>query len=57
MHDDGVIRVGDRVVSLSMPGIFRVVARTGQLLAIETDDGIRMTVTDGNVRRVDDTAA
>jgi len=52
-----VIQVGDRVVNLSMPGIFRVVARAGRLLTIETDDGIRMTVTDGNVRRIDDTAA
>jgi hypothetical protein len=57
MQDDGVIQVGDLVVNLSMPGIFRVVARAGQLLTIETDDGIRMRVTNGNVRRVDDTAA
>ncbi len=52
-----MIQVGDRVVNLSMPGIFRVVARAGQLLTIETDDGIRMRVMNGNVRRVDDTAA
>ena len=51
---DDAIGVGDRVVILSMPGVFRVVARRGHLLTIETAPGVSMVVADGNVRRLDD---
>ena len=50
----GAIQVGDQVVNLQMPGIFRVVARRGTLLEIETDQGVRLTVLESAVRRLDD---
>jgi len=49
------IQVGDQVVNLQVPGIFRVVARRGRLLEIETEQGLRMTVLESAVRRLDDT--
>ena len=51
------IQVGDRVITLQMPGLFVVVARRGRLLDIQTDEGIAMTVLDSAVRRLDDTPA
>jgi hypothetical protein len=49
---DTPIQVGDRVVSLSAPGIFTVVARRGSLLTIENDRGVRLVVAEANVRRL-----
>jgi hypothetical protein len=51
------IRVGDRVVNLQVPGIFTVIDRRGTLLVIETERGLRMTVQEAQVRRVDDGAS
>ena len=48
------IRVGDRVVNLQVPGIFYVIARRGELLEIETEQGLRLTVREAAVRRLDD---
>ena len=48
------IRVGDRVINLQVPGVFRVIARRGTLLEIETDQGLRLTVAESAVRRLDD---
>jgi hypothetical protein len=48
------IQVGDRVINLQVPGIFTVVDRQGRLLVIETVRGLRMTVFDSQVRRLDD---
>ncbi len=53
MRDDGPIRVGERVVHLQVPGIFTVVARRGNLLDIESERGLRMTIRDIALRRVD----
>ncbi|MFN8545435.1 MAG: hypothetical protein U0807_14670 [Candidatus Binatia bacterium] len=50
---DAPIHVGDRVVNPLMPGLFRVVSRQGHILEIETDDGVRMTVLESAVRRID----
>ncbi len=47
------IRLGDRVVSTAIPGVFRVVGKRKQLLDIESDRGLRMTVREEQVRRVD----
>lgn len=49
---DGPIEIGDRVYTLQMPGVFLVTARRGVFVDIETDDGIRLTVSDASVRRV-----
>ena len=48
------IEMGDRVVNLQMPGIFRVVALRGRLLEIESEQGVRMTVSPGAVRKLED---
>jgi hypothetical protein len=50
------IEVGDRVVNLQVPGVFTVLARRGTLLEIETAQGLRMTVQEGSVRRLDENA-
>ena len=50
------IEVGDQVVNLLGPGVFTVLARRGNLLEIETAQGLRMTVLEGSVRRLDQNA-
>jgi hypothetical protein len=52
----GSIQLGDRVINLQVPGIFTVVDRRGSLLVLETARGLRMTVLEQQVRRVDDVA-
>ena len=47
------IEVGDQVVNLQVPGVFRVVARRGLLLEIESPQGVRMTVRPEAVRKLD----
>ena len=57
-HGGRPISVGDQVVNLQVPGVFRVVARRGAFLEIETAQGLRMTVTESAVRKlVDERAA
>jgi len=50
------IEVGDQVVNLQVPGVFTVLARRGNLLEIETAQGLRMTVQEASVRRLDENA-
>ena len=50
------IEVGDQVINLQVPGVFTVLARRGNLLEIETAQGLRMTVLEGAVRRLDQNA-
>ena len=50
------IEVGDQVINLQVPGVFTVVARRGTLLEIETAQGLRMTVQEASVRRLDENA-
>ena len=50
----GAIQVGDKVINLQVPGIFTVIDRRGPHVVIETARGLRMTVLDSQVRRVDD---
>ena len=50
------IEVGDQVINRQVPGVFTVVARRGTLLEIETAQGLRMTVQEGSVRRLDENA-
>jgi hypothetical protein len=52
----GSIQVGDRVINLQVPGIFVVVARRGRLLEIENDLGVRKTVLDVALRRMNEPA-
>ena len=53
----GAIQLGDRVINLQVPGIFTVIDREGALLVIQTAKGLRMTVLDSQLRRVDDAVA
>jgi hypothetical protein len=53
MGEAGPIREGDRVVNLQVPGVFRVIRRRGRFLELESDRGLRMTVLDVAVRRLD----
>lgn len=53
----GPIELGDRVINLQVPGIFTVIDRQGRLLVIQTVKGLRMTVLDSQLRRVDDAGA
>ena len=48
------IEVGDQVINLQVPGVFTVLARRGVLLDIETAQGLRMTVYEAAVRRLDE---
>ncbi len=50
----GTIEVGDQVITLQVPGVFTVLARRGGLLEIETAQGLRMTVYEAAVRRLDE---
>lgn len=47
------IQVGDQVINLQMPGIFTVMARRGIILDLESPEGIRLSVTDAAVRRLE----
>ena len=48
------LKVGDQVINLQVPGLFTVIDRRGDLLVIQTPRGLRMTVLDSQVRRLDD---
>ena len=50
------IEVGDHVINLQVPGVFRVVARHGAFLNIESALGLRMTVSAAAVRKLADDA-
>src|ERR671935_690035 len=47
------IKVGDRVVHLQVPGVFTVVARRGAFFEVENARGLRMTVHQVGLRRLD----
>lgn len=46
------LEIGDRVITMQMPGIFTVTARKGRALEIVSDDGVRLTVTEASLRRM-----
>jgi hypothetical protein len=50
---NGTFRPGDRVVQLQVPGVFVVVGLRGEFVDIESDRGLRMTVRDIQVRRLE----
>jgi len=49
---DGPLQVGDRVITMQMPGIFTVTARVGRGLRITSDDGVVLTVAEASLRRM-----
>ena len=50
---DEAIQIGDRVVHLQVPGVFTVVARRGAFFEVENGRGLRMTVHQVALRRLD----
>jgi hypothetical protein len=50
--DEAAIVVGDRVVHLQVPGVFTVVAVRGDLIDVENERGLRMTIHRRGLRRV-----
>jgi len=55
--DEAVIAVGDRVVHLQVPGVFTVIAVRGDLVDVENDRGLRMTIHRRALRHVNGTSA
>jgi hypothetical protein len=57
--DDQKLDIGDRVITLQMPGIFRVIGRNGDILTIESiKGGVRLTKHESALRRpLDDVSA
>ncbi len=53
MENGDGIRSGDRVVHLQVPGVFVVRGRRGRYLDVESDRGLRMTVHEIQVRRLE----
>jgi hypothetical protein len=50
--DEESLKIGDRVVNLQVPGIFRVVARRGDLLTIESErGGLRLVLHESALRK------
>jgi hypothetical protein len=46
------LEIGDRVITLQMPGIFRVVARNGRILTIDGEkNGVRLQLHEAALRR------
>ena len=46
------LEIGDRVITMQMPGIFRVVARDGNILTIDLEKGgVRLRLHEGALRR------
>jgi hypothetical protein len=48
-----MVQIGDDVVVMSAPGRFRVVALDGQAVTIENAEGVRKTVLQQSVRRLE----
>ena len=50
---DDAIQIGDKVIVLQVPGVFRVTVRNGRLVMIESPSGVRLTMRVEGVRRLD----
>jgi len=48
-----MLQIGDEVVIMSAPGRFQVVAIDGAAVTIENAEGIRKTVLESTLRRLD----
>lgn len=50
--EDERLNIGDRVITLQMPGIFRVVARDGEILTIHSEKGgVQLRLYESALRR------
>ena len=48
-----MMEIGDTVVTMGAPGRFTVITVDGLLITIENGDGVRKTVTESNLRRIE----
>jgi hypothetical protein len=48
-----MLQVGDHVVIMSAPGVFKVIAIDGAAVTIENTEGVRKLVLEGSVRTVE----
>jgi hypothetical protein len=51
--EGSMLEVGDTVITMGAVGRFKVIAVAGPLLTIENADGIRKTVLEGNLRKIE----
>ena len=47
-----MLQIGDEVVVMSAPGVFRVIAIDGPAVTIENAEGVRKLVLEGSIRTV-----
>ena len=47
-----MLQIGDEVVIMSAPGVFKVIAIDGPTVTIENGQGVRKLVLEGSVRTV-----
>jgi len=45
-----MLQIGDRVVIMSAPGVFKIIAIDGPTVTIENDEGVRKLVLAGSLR-------
>jgi preprotein translocase subunit YajC len=48
-----MLQIGDEVVVMSAPGVFRVIAIDGQTVTIESAEGVRKLVLEASVRTIE----
>jgi hypothetical protein len=47
-----MLQIGDQVVTMSAPGVFRVIAIDGPTITIESAEGVRKLVLEGSLRSI-----
>ena len=47
-----MLQIGDQVVIMSTPGVFKIIAIDGPAVTIENSEGVRKLVLEGSVRTV-----
>jgi preprotein translocase subunit YajC len=47
-----MLQIGDHVVTMSAPGIFKVIAIDGPTVTIESGEGVRKSVAESSLRTI-----
>jgi hypothetical protein len=47
-----MLQIGDRVVIMSAPGVFKIIAIDGAAVTIENDEGVRKVVLQSSLRTI-----
>ena len=48
-----MLQIGDEVVIMGAPGVFKIIAVDGPAVTIENAEGVRKLVLEGSVRTID----